>query len=120
MPLGSIYDPFHQQTKNPLNLFGNKIIARSAHEIWCGTARHVLGAGLCKGFNLLIRLGLVPFAPLQTGINLSNRPTEGGRISMKIGGLYSKSFIDLHAQCILKKWFLIPLSIKAINQAYLH
>ncbi len=36
----------------------------------------------------------VPFATSHTNLDLSNRPTEGGRIPIKIGELNSWSSID--------------------------
>ena len=57
--------------------------------------KFIMGLGLHKCFNVLIQLGHAFFATSHSGINLSNIPTEGRRNLMKIGGLNSRSVIDL-------------------------
>ena len=52
------------------------------------------GAGLCKCFTMLIQPGYLHFLASHTGIDLSNKPTEGGHILMERGSLNSRASID--------------------------
>ncbi len=72
----------------------NDVVASSYLTSEPGEIALKIGSGLRKCENTLIQLGHVPFAASHTGIDLSNMPTEGGRISMQIGGLHSRSSID--------------------------